>query len=75
MPETEHRKVRTEDGKLLFSGDRAFNYYDMLPGVIGPIDSEGWFDFKHDARTSSATLNGERICTIEFAQAQGWMSS
>ena len=30
--------IRTQDGATLAAGDRAFNYYDMQPGVIGRID-------------------------------------
>ncbi len=30
--------IITEDNVLVQEGDRAFNYYDHKPGVIGPID-------------------------------------
>lgn len=31
--------IRTEDGRTLATGDRAFNYYDMKAGVIGAMDA------------------------------------
>jgi hypothetical protein len=31
--------IRTADGALLAEGDRAFNFYDMVPGRIGRIDA------------------------------------
>lgn len=30
-----------------------------------------WFTFDHDDGTS-CSLNGDRICTIAFAQSRGW---
>jgi hypothetical protein len=30
--------ITTADGVRLAAGDRAFNYYDMKPGVVGRID-------------------------------------
>ena len=64
--------VKTEDGIKLEAGERAFNYYGRKPGVIGDIESDGWFDFNHDDGTK-AFLNGERICSVEFAKRKGWM--
>jgi hypothetical protein len=66
--------IFAEDGVELGVGDRAFNYYDRKSGAIeGPVYSDGWFEFRHDdgSRTS---LNGERICSIGFAQRKGWTS-
>ena len=63
--------VTTEDHVTLTEGDRAYNYYDMKPGKIGKIETEGsfrgWFDFHHDDG-SRAILNGQRICSSEFAK-------
>ena len=63
--------IQTEDGITLKEGDRAFNYYDMKPGVIGRIGNDGWFDFVQNA--STPLLNGERICSMEFAAKKGWV--
>lgn len=56
------RTVMTEDAKEARKGDRVFNYYDGKWGVIGDIDSDGWFTLVHDDGTR-ATLNGERVAT------------
>ncbi len=66
-------KVVTEDGVKLVEGDRAYNYYDMKPGLIGKESSgfDGWFDFHHDDGTR-ALLNGQRICSTGFAKARGF---
>jgi hypothetical protein len=54
-------------------GDRVFNYYDRKLGeIISPPDSAGWFDVRQDDGTT-AYLNGERICTIEYAMRRGWI--
>lgn len=63
--------IKTEDNVVLTAGDRAFNYYDMKLGTIGPSSTwrnmpDTWFDFIHDDG-SRTTLNGQRICSIEFA--------
>lgn len=68
--------IRTEDGVDLHPGDRAYNYYDMKPGRIrgeGRIRHlpDDWFDFDHDDGTH-ALLNGQRICTIEYARRRGF---
>lgn len=65
-------KYRTEDGGEVGENDRAFNYYDRKAGYIGQADTGGWFDFHHDDGTV-ALLNGDRICTIEFATKKGWI--
>ena len=65
--------IRTEDGHTVAHGDRVFDYYSMAAGVIAePPDAEGWFTVRHD-RGTTALLNGERICTIAFAQRKGWV--
>jgi len=65
--------VHTEDHKILRSGDRAFNYYDHKAGVIGvDIDDDGWFTFIEDDGHKT-TLNGERICSIEYATRRRWI--
>jgi len=58
------RSIVTEDEVTLVEGDRAFDYYGMKWGVIGTVDTYGWFDFIHDDSTRS-TLNGERIATFD----------
>ena len=71
---TKSIKIKTEDGKELREGDRAFNYYDRKVGYIASIDDgpDPWFDFIHDDATY-ASLNGSRICSIEFATKKGWI--
>lgn len=63
----------TEDGVVLKEGDRAYNYYDMVPGKIGrhiAAFSDGdWFEFERDEGVGGGTdiLNGQRICSEEYA--------
>lgn len=63
----------TEDGVTVKEGERAFNYYDMKPGVIGEpsIPFDGWFRFMQEG--GSALLNGARICSVAHAEKMGWM--
>jgi hypothetical protein len=74
--------IVTEDGVELKHGDRAYDYYSMKPGTIGKIDAvlDGdsndrnqmpWFDFNHDDGTRT-TLNGQRICSVEYARERGF---
>lgn len=67
----EPRTTTASDGTTLTAGDKAFNYYDMKPGTVGAIDFDGWFRFTHDDGTS-ATLNGERVCSLATAAAEPW---
>lgn len=64
-------QYRTEDGVMLSEGDRAYNYYSMKPGYIDRAHGEGWFDFHHDDGTGTL-LNGQRICTMDFAISRGF---
>lgn len=66
--------VRTAEPETihLAEGDRAFNYYDRKPGVIGKIDDTGWFHFRQDDGTVKV-LNGERICSTHYAEGRGWL--
>jgi hypothetical protein len=64
----------TEDGIVLSEGDRAYNYYDMKAGRIGKLAGnmpDPWFYFHHDDGTRT-TLNGQRICSIEFARRRNF---
>lgn len=67
--------IRTEDGKDVKEGDRVYNYYDMKPGVIVPgtvrMMPDAWFNVEHD-NGKRAILNGERICTLEYARKRGF---
>ena len=67
--------IKTEDGVIVNPGDRVYNYYDMKPGVIreGSVMQapDPWFNVDHDDGTTSL-LNGQRICTIEFAKRRGF---
>lgn len=62
---------QTEDGVEVRAGDRAYNYYDMQPGVIGRDNGNGWFDFQQDDGRIK-TLNGERVCSLEYAKRRGF---
>jgi len=63
--------IVTEDGVKLKEGDRAYDYYNMKPGYIKPnsitMAPDAWFDFVHDDG-STDLLNGQRICSVEFAK-------
>jgi len=71
-------EIRTEDGVIVHAGDRVYNYYDMEPGHIESGShslmingGDIWFDFKADNGRVSI-LNGQRICSIEFAKRRGF---
>lgn len=66
-------EVTTEDGVTLHFGDRAYDYYTMKPGVIGEgtLAPDIWFDFHHDDGTR-CLLNGQRICSVEYAKRRGF---
>ena len=69
-------KIKTEDGVELTTGDWAYNYYDRYPGIIGEIDKyDHWFYFKDPLLGTNKFLNGERICSIEFATKKGWLTT
>jgi hypothetical protein len=70
--------IRTEDGVVLMVGSRAYDYYNMKPGYIASVNPRDrqpngdiWFEFMHDDGTMDY-LNGQRICSIEFAQRRGF---
>lgn len=57
--------LTTEDNRTpIVEGMRLFDYYGLKWGVVGVIDSDGWFDFTHDDGTRT-TLNGVRVSTVE----------
>jgi hypothetical protein len=65
--------IRTEDGVTLEAGDRAYNYYDRKSGrIMNEPGDEGWFDFQ-EVDGTIRSLNGERICSLEYAQSRGWL--
>ena len=55
--------VRTADNKTVAKGARVFNYYDGKWGVVGRIDTDGWFDHTDDSGKVTS-LNGERVCSV-----------
>jgi len=67
--------IRTEDGKIVHEGDRVYNYYDMKPCVIVPntirMMPDAWFDTEDDTGRTTV-LNGQRICTLQYAQRRGF---
>jgi hypothetical protein len=66
----ENKTITTEDGVALKEGDRAYNYYDMKPGMIEAIHEDGWFRFVQAG--GNAFLNGQRVCSMEFAIRRGF---
>lgn len=70
--------IKTEDGKRVAEGDVVYNYYDMVPCAIrSQPDDEGWFYVENlkgygDRGTSTYTLDGSRICTLDFAIQRGF---
>ena len=77
----------TEDGVRLRIGDPVYNYYDMEPGITDPkwpasvYAEEGespdpkrdlWFHFQQDNGEGGAILNGERMCSLEYARRHGF---
>ena len=66
-------KILTEDNVIVTVGDRAFNYYEMKVGqIISEPEWNGWFKF-HQDDGSETELNGERICSLDFANKKGWI--
>jgi len=62
-----NKSITTEDGVVLHVGDHAYDYYGMKPGrIVSEPDDMGWFDFQHD-EGGSDLLNGQRICSDQFA--------
>jgi hypothetical protein len=64
----------TEDGVQVGVGDTVYNYYEMKKGVIERYAGgypDPWFDVRHEDGTSSV-LNGQRICSIEYARKRGF---
>jgi hypothetical protein len=66
----ETKTITTEDGVTLKEGDRAYNYYGMKPGMIEQIHPDGWFRFTQ--KGGPEFLNGQRICSMEFAVRRGF---
>ena len=67
------KTIVTANRVTLQEGDHAYNYYDRKSGTIqNDLDDQGWFTFRHWDGTKSL-LDGERICTLEFAAAKGWI--
>jgi hypothetical protein len=74
--------ITTEDNVVLELGAHAYDYYSMKPGRISDRTEDLrfynedenpnpkrdiWFKFHHDDGTWTL-LNGERICSDEFAK-------
>jgi hypothetical protein len=61
----------TEDKITVYEGDMVYDYYGMVPVIIGLACGAGWFNTesveKPGFRSKSGMLNGARICSIEFA--------
>jgi hypothetical protein len=63
----------TEDKVIVYEGDLVYDYYTMEPVIIGQASPAGgeWFDVQvpgeERRRASAGILNGQRICSIEYA--------
>jgi hypothetical protein len=68
-------EITTEDGVVVHEGDWVYDYYSMKPGLIVPGSithmPDVWFDVAHDGG-GQAMLNGQRICSIEYARRRGF---
>lgn len=73
----------TEDGVTVREGDLVYDYYSMERVVIGEASgSDGWFatlrpgsvteERPRGVRGTANQLNGQRICTLAFAQRRGF---
>ena len=69
-------EFKTEDGVIVIDGDWVYNYYDMFPVQICLSDyrqsDDGWFNTAKVDGSRVPLLNGERICTLNFAVRKGW---
>jgi hypothetical protein len=64
----------TEDGLAFQEGDTVYNYYDMELGTVGRPAFDGtWFHFTNEEGRPNI-LNGERVCSVELAEARGWIA-
>lgn len=61
-----------EDGTVASPGDWIYNYYDRFPVRLGRIGPDGWADTRREDGTPGPMLNGERLCSLEFAASKGW---
>jgi hypothetical protein len=70
----DNKVIITEDGQVVEVGDKVFNYYDMKEvTILEEPDHEGWFATRCESEQFTRSLNGERICTLEFATKKGWI--
>ena len=65
---------KLECGAWARTGERVWNYYDMVAGEIGRDAGDGWFDF-HGDDNKRTTLNGARCCSLDYARMRGWVVS
>lgn len=71
--------IVTEDNKVVAKGDAVYNYYSMWPGrIVTDPDDQGWFyvvpthGFDRIEGARQLLLNGQRICSMEFARQRGF---
>lgn len=65
-------KITLADGTEATTGDRVFNYYDRFPVTLTTYD-DGWYDTLKDDGSRGPMLNGERLCSLVFAERKGWL--
>lgn len=71
---SDRERYTTEDNVTVYEGDLVYDYYGMEPVYIGRTCDDGWFHTEsfddRTKRSKSGMLNGQRICTVEFAAGQ-----
>ncbi len=77
MTDSISRMATLADGTPAMVGDIVYNYYDMHQVVLGePIPGiAGWFDTKRIGGGNGPMLNGERMCSMEFARRADHMDA
>lgn len=65
-------EYRTDDGRIVSTGDEVFSHYTMSQGVIGDDMGQGWFRFV-SPETGRDMLDGQRICSLDYARRMGWV--
>jgi hypothetical protein len=62
-----------ELGERFQVGDEVFSHYTMRAGIVGEVDSMGWFELRY-AEGGSDYLDGTRVCSLAHARRMGWLS-
>ena len=75
MPENKDPDVYISYGGEANFGDKVYNLADQKVGtLLSETRVGGWFKVRHEDG-SFALLNGERMCSLEVANKQGWLKN